>query len=352
MDAVKLIIIACLVQGTFSACVFPDVFKQSSWVDNMKGDVTFTTWEMRGWQFMVGSANISEWEIVDNTRFEKDDVSDDDYGYLALRSHDTFEASGTTYYSFVCLKFSKLTEATYKYYSLHDTESLAGEERVKLHISDNLTRFDEICDTNYAYNEESYSILIKKGTDPKSTCPNPILGKFDYTITYPNGTTACVTDDDTWEGCKDNKIIELNYTACANLVAYSAGGKLSCVDSTEYNEDKDYQILVYNLDDTVDNVDTFKFSCIRVTKDGKEMSIAPSYCRPGQTPYSFPQDSGVKIGQKLTTTELSHCRIYPPPGTDDKSLSTPAIIGIALGGLVFLIIVISIILCLLCRKRS
>ena len=42
----------------------------------------------------------------------------------------------------------------------------------------------------------------------------------------------------------------------------------------------------------------------RSTKDGKEMSIAPGYCRQGQTPYAFPQEGGNDIGQKLTTTEL------------------------------------------------
>ena len=42
----------------------------------------------------------------------------------------------------------------------------------------------------------------------------------------------------------------------------------------------------------------------RVTEDGQEMSIAPSYCRNDQTPYDFPQENSVNIGQKLTTTEL------------------------------------------------
>ena len=42
----------------------------------------------------------------------------------------------------------------------------------------------------------------------------------------------------------------------------------------------------------------------RVTEDGKEMSVAPSYCRAGQTPYDFPQENGENIGQKLTTTAL------------------------------------------------
>ncbi|MEW8544184.1 MAG: hypothetical protein AB2693_11680 [Candidatus Thiodiazotropha sp.] len=51
----------------------------------MKGDVTFTTWEMHGWGFLVNSANISVWEIVDNTRFEEQNEGDTDFGYLALR---------------------------------------------------------------------------------------------------------------------------------------------------------------------------------------------------------------------------------------------------------------------------
>ena len=59
------------------------------------------------------------------------------------------------------------------------------------------------------------------GADPKTTCPNPILGRFDYTLTYGNGTTGCAADEGSWDGCKVNTIIELNYTACSAEVAYS-----------------------------------------------------------------------------------------------------------------------------------
>lgn len=346
------LILANLLHIVLSACVFPDVFKKSSWVDNMKGDVTFTTWEMKGWGFLVGSANISVWEIVDNTRFDKQNDDDTDFGYLALRAREPFDSNGNTYYSFVCLKFSEVSEGIYKYYSLHDEDPIAGGERVKLHGTDDLTKFNDICDTAYAYNEAHYSILVKKGTDPKSTCPNPILARFDYKLEYPNGTMACAGDKDLWDGCKDNTVLEFNYTACGDRIAYSEGGKLSCIVSTEYNTDKDYQILVYNLDETVDNIDTFRFSCIRVTEDGKEMSVAPSYCRSGQTPYNFPQDNGVNIGQKLTTKELVHCRIYPPPGEDDKSLSKGQIIGIAVGSAAGLALILVIVICCCCCRKK
>lgn len=353
MDEVKkLLLFAAIIQSALSACIFPTIFKQSSWIDNMKGEVTFTTWELKGWQFTVGTYNISNWEIVDNTQFDSQSTTGE-HGYLALRAHDAFEISGTKYYSFVCLKFYKLSDDSYKYYKLHDPDTLAGGERVKTSTTDALTRFEDICDKNYNYDEAQFSILIKKGSDPKSTCPNPILGRFDYTVDNVDGTKSCQGDEDLWDGCKDNKIIEFNYTACAATVANSGEGKLSCIDSTKYNEQNHYQVYVYNLDETVDNVQTFRISCIRVTEDGKEMSIAPSHCRQEQTPYNFPRENGVNIGQKLTTTEISHCRIYPTQ-KDDEGLSTAAKIGIGVGvgvGVLIIIIIIILCYCCICKRR-
>ena len=67
-----------------SACIFPTIFKQSSWIDNIKGEVTFTSWELKGWQYTVGTYNISNWEIVDNTQFDSQSTTGE-HGYLALR---------------------------------------------------------------------------------------------------------------------------------------------------------------------------------------------------------------------------------------------------------------------------
>ena len=67
-----------------SACTFPTVFQQTTWIDNVMGEVNFTTWELKGWQFKVDADTVSTWEIVDNTQF-KYDTTKDDHGYLALR---------------------------------------------------------------------------------------------------------------------------------------------------------------------------------------------------------------------------------------------------------------------------
>ena len=42
-------------------------------------------------------------------------------------------------------------------------EPIAGNERVKVYETDALTRFEDICNTTYSYDETSYNILIKKG---------------------------------------------------------------------------------------------------------------------------------------------------------------------------------------------
>ena len=55
----------------------------------MKGEVTFTTWELKGWQFTVGTYNISNWEIVDNTQFDSQSTTGE-HGYLALRYPSLF----------------------------------------------------------------------------------------------------------------------------------------------------------------------------------------------------------------------------------------------------------------------
>ena len=32
---------------------------------------------------------------------------------------------------------------------------------------------------------------------------------------------ACAGDKDVWDGCKDNTVLEFNYTACGDKIAYS-----------------------------------------------------------------------------------------------------------------------------------
>ena len=32
---------------------------------------------------------------------------------------------------------------------------------------------------------------------------------------------ACAGDKDVWDGCKDNTVLEFNYTACGDRIAYS-----------------------------------------------------------------------------------------------------------------------------------
>lgn len=64
--------------------IIPTVFKDSTWIDNTKGDVTFTIWEMEGLQFSVDNQDVSVWEVVDRTRFNSDTAKDEP-SYLALR---------------------------------------------------------------------------------------------------------------------------------------------------------------------------------------------------------------------------------------------------------------------------
>ena len=51
----------------------------------------------------------------------------------------------------------------HEYCIVLDMEPIAGNERVKVYETDALTRFEDICNTTYSYDETSYNILIKKG---------------------------------------------------------------------------------------------------------------------------------------------------------------------------------------------
>ncbi|KAK3576460.1 hypothetical protein CHS0354_025222 [Potamilus streckersoni] len=273
-------------------CDFPVVYRQSSWIDSGKGEITFTNKSMSGWTMTALSQTLNNWECWNDTLF-------DSQGYLLLRSIDTI-SSAVVYYTYMCMKLTKVTDYSYYYYLVHARDSLAGQERVLVTNDDSVSDFSMICDTSAIEPTEQFHLLVKSGyqAQARQDCPNPIRGNFDYVYYDANGATNCNSTSDKWQVCIDNKTMIFDYTTCSQLMAFSAGGSVWCMASvTKTNT----YVMVYNNDTTIDNNNTYRFSCFAVSQSSNSSSLSPKNCSESQTPETFPKDQiGKNTGALLT----------------------------------------------------
>ncbi|KAK3599524.1 hypothetical protein CHS0354_006653 [Potamilus streckersoni] len=329
---------------TDGACTMPKDFQNSDWVDNRRGNITFTTWKMTGWGFKsVDGTIIDEWEIVDNVNFESQ-------GYLALRSLSTFKEQNKTWYSYVCLNFTKVTDYSYMYYHIHEPEPMVSGERIKVFERDNLTSFTDICNTAIVIPEQEFSVMVRKVQEMekiRTICPNPLLRKFDYRYYTSDRTPYCTQNGNLWDGCTDRTMMTFNYTACNKTMAYSKKGEAWCIASVTVKTDT--YTMVYNPDDVVDNIDTFRFTCIVIDDDSIEASMSPQFCSINQTSYSLKTDTtGKKVGVQLTNRILESCPFTGSAGqkgeqnVDGKAIAIGVSVGVAVIAIAIVVIVVII----------
>ncbi|KAL3878927.1 hypothetical protein ACJMK2_031251 [Sinanodonta woodiana] len=297
------VFIQAILQFVFTdgACTMPKDFQNSDWLDNIRGNITFTTWKMSGWGFksVVGTV-IDEWEIVDNVNFESK-------GYLALRSLTTFKEQNKTWYSYVCLNFTKVTDFSYMYYQVNEPEPLAGGDRIKVFERDNLTSFTDICNTSIVIPQQEFSVMVRKDNEIdkiRTRCPDQLLRKFDYRYYTSDHTLSCTQTGNLWDVCTDKTMMKFNYTACNKTMAFSNKGEAWCIASIRVNADT--YTMVYNPDDVVDDNNTFRFTCIAIAVDSIEATMSPQFCGVNQTSYSLRTDTtGKKVGIQLTNRILA-----------------------------------------------
>ncbi|WAQ99433.1 hypothetical protein MAR_023806, partial [Mya arenaria] len=157
----------------------------------------------------------------------------------------------------------------------------ASGERLKAAISGSLTaNAANICDrTSYDAGTEHIFLL------------NNATGGLNTYCDVNSTVNTCSASDKT--------TMTYNYTECATLQAYSAGG---VVKSMWSSSDANYEYVhVYNTDDTTDEGTTYRFTCyvipINTSQEVNQVNATqyPQQCATSQTPTSVDSPGAIIV---------------------------------------------------------
>ncbi|KAL3880356.1 hypothetical protein ACJMK2_032600 [Sinanodonta woodiana] len=328
------------------ACTFPSEFQNTEWYDSNKGTITFNTSVLSGWSFTAFGTTVSTWNCLSTSYYSS--------GYLLMSGINTLKVSGQTYYSYLCLKLTKITEYSYTYLRVNAEQTTASNERVYVSNTSSVTSFSSICDVGNIEPSSQFHVLIKSGSnvnDTKQTCPTSVLGNFDYV--YNDSTTktlSCNSSTDQWVVCNDRQTMTFNYSTCSQTMAYSKGGFVWCVHSVVGTYT---YLMVFNNDSTsiIDSNKYYRFTCFVVSDSSTSASMVYGSCKKGQTPYTYAQDSvsGSNIGALLTLKSYVTCPILSSSTSSDNKIG--AIVGGVIGAMVTIALVVIILIFLYKKKR-
>ncbi|XP_060573348.1 uncharacterized protein LOC132731227 [Ruditapes philippinarum] len=291
----------CLIFEVRCQCTFGTTFASTSWHDNTKGTLTFTSTGMTGLSFKsirtVGTSTISSWQCVNHT----DDT------YLILRTTSTFafqplsSTTSTNVYAYACLQLTSVTSNSFIYYQRQVQEINLGGERLKISASSTLLQ-DDVCDTTITVPTTEYHVLVKSGSEASAAiqCPDSLLFAADFTYYASDGTSACSSSGDRWDVCASKSEMAITTNTCTQEIAFSADGNFYCVANIISNG-YDYT-TVYNRDSTISST-TNRFACLSIC--GDDISVAPGNCTAYQTPFSYPleADQATKTGHRIVITD-------------------------------------------------
>ncbi|XP_052281309.1 CUB and sushi domain-containing protein 3-like [Dreissena polymorpha] len=210
-------------------------------------------------------------------------------GYFSLKS--TVSAvlfNGGTWYLYLCLKLTAITDATFRYYIRNPTQTASlSYNRVSTENVNSPLAYNSICLEDSSPNlplASEYGVWIKKGQEvnAKIACPYALLGTyaFDYRNDATGASSSCTGK--ALDMCTVNTEMRFNYSGCdPNLTAlsFSASNTVWCVDNVLYNNF--YYVTTFNGNDadaTIDNVTTFRFSCFALSTDGSADKVFDSSC--------------------------------------------------------------------------
>ncbi|KAK3576451.1 hypothetical protein CHS0354_025213 [Potamilus streckersoni] len=326
-------------------CTFPVKFQNSTWIDSTKGEIMFATSTMTGWGFKAMGHTITNWECVDVSLFEV-------YGYIVLRTTDTISATVPSY-AYMCMQLTKITDNSYRYYLVRGQDSLFGQERLLLSDKPDLNNASIVCDQTNKETAEQFHVMIKYGSESeaKQDCPSVIQGNYDYTYTLFDGSgEKCTNNDDMWNVCDDRQLMTFNYSTCSQIMMHSHGGIVWCVANVKVGSTT--YVMVYNNDTSVDNRNTYRFTCLAIDSDATHASVLPNNCTQNQSPSSFPlKHDGTTFGAKLTM-KASDNSLTTGQGDGGSSADRSFLIPVIVGTVVGIVLVAAVALAIYFNNRS
>ncbi|KAL3871759.1 hypothetical protein ACJMK2_039737 [Sinanodonta woodiana] len=266
-----------------------------------------------------------------------------------MRSMQAFSpfVGGSTYYlAYICFDMRAVTSYSYYYYQQSDKETGFSNERiVGLTNGTAVTSTSQVCKTTVDVSE--YHTLVKSGAGYSSlvTCPDVMLGNYNYK--YTDSTGSYCTNTTVMDVCSNKSVIIFNYTTCSQRIAYSASGIIGCIISISSGSTT--YVTTYNFDTNVDGSTTYRLTCWAMAYNGSNViaSIKPTDCDNQQSPTTLPTGGAI-------VTMTPYC--VPTTTSSTSKTDIGLIVGLVLGFLILIIIIILIIYFCCCwwppRRRN
>ncbi|XP_061188698.1 uncharacterized protein LOC133196866 [Saccostrea echinata] len=307
-------------------CTFPFT---GTWHSSNYGSMVFSGLGLylSGFTFDRTSIVGSGWECFSNTGTT----------YVAKTNMTiTLNNGGAAHYAYTCFVFTSVN--TYSYYYRQNTpvESLLKNERIVAYTTGATVTSGDVCSSTPS--DAEFNVMVQSGQEAnaKTNIGEVMFANFHYK--YNNGVSdkcGTGTTESMLTICTDRQTLTFDYTVCSDNMMYSSGGVLGAVATIESGST--YYTSVYNYDNTVDGVNTFRFTCIAAATSGTQVSatINPKSCIANQSPTSRPTSGGIFTLVANTTCALT--------ATVDN-VDVAGIIGGIVGGVLFIVIVLIVIL--------
>ncbi|XP_078324661.1 uncharacterized protein LOC144617761 [Crassostrea virginica] len=254
-----------------------------------------------GWSVTAYGVPVTTWTCVtENTTnnimlFKGDQVVED--------------SSGIKKNVFRCIQWKKITDESYFYYIKHDINTNANNMRVGLGIYDPfVVSFDisTYCSPTSSPGLEEYHMLVKQGAGPgiQQWCPNAFLGKFSYI--HNTGSVQTCTSSSELSTCSDWRRMIFDYTKCSTIQAFSAEGRVHCVNTIQSGST--FYTSLFNPG-TVDEASYFRFTCFAftVSSTGIRVSDSKGSCQMNQSPTNKATDGS---GTIVFTQNQNCCKYF------------------------------------------
>nr|XP_022322382.1 uncharacterized protein LOC111123938 isoform X5 [Crassostrea virginica] len=278
-------------ESCYGNCNFPSTW-ESGWYDSSMGNVTMSNSSkaiMSGWSVTAYGVPVTTWTCVtENTTnnimlFKGDQVVED--------------SSGIKKNVFRCIQWKKITDESYFYYIKHDINTNANNMRVGLGSYDPfVVSFDisTYCSPTSSPGLEEYHMLVKQGAGPgiQQWCPNAFLGKFSYI--HNTGSVQTCTSSSELSTCSDWRRMIFDYTKCSTIQAFSAEGRVHCVNTIQSGST--FYTSLFNPG-TVDEASYFRFTCFAFTVSSTSIRVSDSKgsCQMNQSPTNKATDGSGTI---------------------------------------------------------
>ncbi|ESO90641.1 hypothetical protein LOTGIDRAFT_233655 [Lottia gigantea] len=269
-----------------------------------------------------------------------------------------FSIFSSAFYAYMCLDITSVSRNLYYYYYATQTLPQANDARVKIFpISTVVGSITDVCDEPTPY-QQPYSILLKNDTiitEEMIPCPADLQGYFSYSMN-DGANGFCENQTTALDTCTNTSILNFDYNSCNDSILYSATGKLYCLFYQQPSTGV-YQITLYNGDNTTDNINTHRFSCMMFEK-GVNESYATQYPTECQNSTVMNSTTVPSPGASIVFTHTAGPSTLPSLTTESPTagaatdISGASLTGGLIGGVIFVAVLIVLIVILMKNNKK